>query len=55
VHGGYLKFIRRMNDERLEEELALDRNLDELMKELDEEVMHAGTFLQEQFSDKSSR
>lgn len=55
VHGGYLKFIRRMNDERLEEELALDRNLDELMKELDEEVMHAGTFLHEQFSDNSSR
>lgn len=54
VHGGYLKFIDRMNDERMEEELALDRNLDELMKELDEEVMDADTFLDENFSRKSS-
>ncbi|KAF9394637.1 hypothetical protein CPC16_010738 [Podila verticillata] len=49
VHGGYNKFIKRMQDEKLGEELAMDRDLDELMKELDEETNQASKYLDETF------
>ncbi|KAG0014502.1 hypothetical protein BGZ82_001737 [Podila clonocystis] len=49
VHGGYNKFIKRMQEEHLGEELAMDRNMDELMKELDEEVKQASIYLDETF------
>lgn len=49
VHGGYNKFIKRMQEEKLGEELAMDRNLDELMKELDEEINQASKYLDETF------
>ncbi|KAG0071924.1 hypothetical protein BGZ92_004148 [Podila epicladia] len=50
VHGGYNKFIRRMEEEKLEEGLAMDRNLDELMKELDDETNRAHRYLNEAFN-----
>ncbi|KAF9275132.1 hypothetical protein BGZ74_004103 [Mortierella antarctica] len=49
VHGGYNKFIQCMEEEKLEEQLAMDRNLDELMKELDEETNRASKYLDETF------
>ncbi|KAG0306698.1 hypothetical protein BGZ99_001705 [Dissophora globulifera] len=49
VHGGYNKFIKRMQEEKLGEEIAMDRDLDGLMKELDEEVTQAGKYLDETF------
>ncbi|KAF9100360.1 hypothetical protein BGX27_000439 [Mortierella sp. AM989] len=49
VHGGYSKFTKRMQEEKLGEELAMDRNLDELMKELDEEINQASKYLDETF------
>lgn len=49
VHGGYSKFIKRMQEEKLGEELAMDRNLDELTKELDEEINQASNYLNEIF------
>ncbi|KAG0041233.1 hypothetical protein BGZ83_002122, partial [Gryganskiella cystojenkinii] len=49
VHGGYSKFIKRMEEEKLEEEFALERDVDELMRELDEEVKQADAYIQDAF------
>lgn len=49
VNGGYKKFIKRMEEDKTGEALAMDRNLDELMKELDEETSRASKYLDETF------
>jgi hypothetical protein len=49
VHGGYSSFIKRMEEDKLVEEIALERDMEELMNDLDEEVNRADTLLQETF------
>ncbi|KAF9914371.1 hypothetical protein FBU30_002591, partial [Linnemannia zychae] len=50
VHGGYSKFIERMEEEKLGETLAMDRDLDELMKALDDETNRAYSYLDKIFN-----
>ncbi|KAI1299937.1 hypothetical protein EDD11_006357 [Mortierella claussenii] len=49
VHGGYSKFVKRMEEEKLGDALVMDRNLEELMKEFDEETDQASNYLERAF------
>ena len=46
VHGGYNKFLRRMEEEKSSDALAKERDIEQLMKELDEETIQAEKFIE---------
>jgi hypothetical protein len=50
VDGGFDKFIERMEEEQLGENLAKDRDLDKIMEELDEETNRANKYIEEAFN-----
>ncbi|KAF9945233.1 hypothetical protein BGZ72_001532 [Mortierella alpina] len=50
VHGGFDKFIQRMDEEQCGENLAKDRDLEKLMEELDVETNRANKYIEEAFN-----